>query len=88
MLAERERIAYQSAALTSLGSDRVLRFISTNQIADFDRFREVRLSAIERSMLLCGCNVELTHRGSFRRFGFLLVGLIARHTIGALKTTF
>lgn len=86
--AERERITYQSTALKRLGMDGVLAFISNNQIPDFDRFRSARLLTVERSMLLCGYNVKLTHRGSYRRTGFWLAGFAVRHTMTSLKMDF
>jgi glycosyltransferase involved in cell wall biosynthesis len=78
---ERERIDCQAVALGRIGIDNVLSFVSNNQISDFARFKADRLLTVERSLLLSGYNVRLTHRGSVHRLGFLLTGYIARNVI-------
>jgi glycosyltransferase involved in cell wall biosynthesis len=75
---EGEMTKCRSAVLTRLGVERVLGFAESNEIPDFEKFRNKRVAQIERSLLLCGYNSKLTDRGSFRRYGLLIGGFIMR----------
>jgi glycosyltransferase involved in cell wall biosynthesis len=79
--AEREKMDYQCEVLSRLGTGRIVEYIGNNRIADFHKFRQMRVKDIERAMLLCGYDVKLTNRRSVRRMRLLVVGYMARYLI-------
>jgi glycosyltransferase involved in cell wall biosynthesis len=81
LMSEKEKIDYQSLVIQRLGFDRVLGYIDKNGIADFAMFKQHRVARIERAMLLCGYNNNLTDRGLASRLGLLLMGYIARYLL-------
>jgi glycosyltransferase involved in cell wall biosynthesis len=78
LIVVKEMIDYQSAVLKKLGVDRVRDFVNKNAIPDFDKFREERVAEMERSMLLCGYDSNLTRRSLAYRYQLLFIGFMIR----------
>jgi glycosyltransferase involved in cell wall biosynthesis len=78
-IVEIQTINYQSEVLRRLGPANVNRFITENAIEDFSRFRDERVSSIERAMVLCGYDERFGQTSTLNRIRWYLLGYLARH---------
>jgi hypothetical protein len=74
VLEQREKLDYRCA---------VLRSVSLDDILEYVKLKDDHAAQFERSLLLCGYNVKLSHRGQAARFRLLLTGWAVRLLVPA-----
>jgi hypothetical protein len=73
LLEKREKVDYRCAVVDNLRLDDILEYVKLKG----------RAVEVERSLLLCGYNLQLSHRGSADRVRLFLIGWAARTLIPA-----